>query len=106
MVGGHKCAERARAGGVTLTATRSTTQRYRDRALIRRAKPNCHICGLEIDYTLPHLDPGEYVVDHIIPLAKGGTDTIDNKAAAHRSCNSAKAARIIAPIVRRSGSLT
>lgn len=84
---------------------RSTSQRDRDRATIRRHKPACALCGEPIDYTLPHLDPREYVVDHIVPLHKGGPDRLSNKQAAHRACNAAKAGRLIAPIVRRSGSL-
>ena len=31
-----------------------------------------------------------YVVDHVVPLARGGADELDNKQAAHRSCNRAK----------------
>ena len=84
---------------------RSTTQRDRDRQRIRRTRPACHICGQPIDYTAPHLDPGAYVVDHLIPLAKGGPDTLANKGAAHRSCNRAKGAKDYAPIVRRSNTL-
>jgi 5-methylcytosine-specific restriction endonuclease McrA len=84
---------------------RNTAQRDRDRATIRRTRAACHICGNAIDYSLPHTEPKSFVVDHVIPLAKGGADTIDNKAAAHRDCNSIKRARLIAPIVRRSGSL-
>lgn len=75
------------------------------RARIARTKPACHICGLPIDYTLPHLDPGAFVVDHVIPLQKGGADAFENVRAAHRECNSKKRARIVAPIIRRSGSL-
>ncbi len=86
-------------------AGRSTTQRDKDRATIRRARPDCHICGQPIDYTLPHLDPGAYVVDHVLSLQRGGPDTLDNKRAAHRACNAKKAARLYAPIVRRSASL-
>lgn len=71
-------------------AGRNTTTRDRDRNTIRRTRPPCGICGLPIDYRLPHLDPGEYVVDHVIPINKGGTDTLGNKQAAHRSCNRAK----------------
>lgn len=72
---------------------RSTTIRDKHRAIIAKAKPNCAICGQPIDYRLPHLDPMAFVVDHIKPLARGGTDTLDNKQATHRSCNLGKAAK-------------
>ena len=85
---------------------RSTTQRDKDRATIAKAKPPCHLCGQPIDYTLSHPHPDSYVVDHIVPLAKGGDDTLSNKAAAHRGCNRAKGYRLDGgPVVRRSGSL-
>lgn len=84
---------------------RNTATRDKHRARIARDQPACHICGKPIDYTLPHLDPMSFVVDHVKPLAKGGTDTLENKRAAHRECNSKKRARLVAPIVRRSGSL-
>jgi 5-methylcytosine-specific restriction endonuclease McrA len=86
-------------------AKRNSATRDKHRARIARDQPACHICGKPIDYSLPHLDPMAYVVDHVIPLAKGGADTLSNKKAAHRECNSKKRARLIAPIVRRSGSL-
>lgn len=76
------------------TAKRSTTQRDRDRAAIRRTKPPCGICEGEIDYTLPHTDPKSYVVDHVIPLARGGLDELGNKQAAHRDCNRTKSDRL------------
>jgi len=85
---------------------RNTATRDRDRARIARDKPACHICGVAIDYTLTHLDPMSFVVDHVVPLAKGGADALDNKKAAHRGCNSTKRARLVAPIVRRSGTLS
>ena len=85
---------------------RNTAQRDRDRARIKATKAACAICGREIDYTLRADDPMSFVVDHVIPLAKGGPDRIENKQAAHRTCNSTKRARLVAPIVRRSGSLT
>jgi 5-methylcytosine-specific restriction endonuclease McrA len=73
-----------------MAAPRNTATRDRDRAAIRRTKPPCGICEGEIDYSLPHTDPQSYVVDHIVPLNKGGTDEIDNKQAAHRLCNRLK----------------
>jgi len=84
---------------------RNTAQRDKDRARIRSTHSACGICGNPIDYLLPHDDPMSFTVDHIIPLSKGGPDRIDNKQAAHRRCNSTKRARLVAPIVRRSGSL-
>lgn len=59
-----------------------------------QSHPNCGICGDPIDYELPHLDPWEYVVDHVIPLAQGGEDELWNKQAAHRCCNRDKADRL------------
>lgn len=75
-------------------APRNTTVRDRDRRAIARTKPPCGICETEIDYTLPHTDPMSFVVDHIVPLAKGGTDTLDNKQAAHRTCNRTKSDKL------------
>ena len=88
-----------------MPAKRNTTQRDRLRARIARSKPACHICGEAIDYTLHYLEPKAFVIDHVVPLTKGGSDTIDNVKAAHRDCNSIKRARLVAPIVRRSGAL-
>ena len=67
-----------------MSAGRSTTIRDRDRAVIRRTKPPCGICEGEIDYSLKAPDPESFEVDHIIPLARGGTDELANKQAAHR----------------------
>ena len=69
---------------------RNTTKRDRHRRQIKARRGPCAICGQPIDYTLPYLHPMEFVADHIIPFAKGGPDTLENKAAAHRACNRAK----------------
>lgn len=84
---------------------RSSARRQRMRRTIARTKPACHICGQPIDYDLGHLHPMSFVIDHVVPLAKGGADEASNVAAAHRSCNSTKRARLVAPIVKRSRSL-
>ena len=52
---------------------------------------------MEIDHApipLPYLDPWEYVVDHVIPLAQGGEDELPNKQAAHRCCNRDKSDKL------------
>lgn len=75
-------------------APRNTATRDRHRAAIRRSQPPCGICGGEIDFSLPHLDPMSFVVDHIVPLDRGGLDDLENKQAAHRSCNRAKSNKL------------
>ncbi|WP_366484834.1 HNH endonuclease signature motif containing protein [uncultured Arthrobacter sp.] len=69
------------------------------RARILKASDVCHICGR----------PGADAVDHIVPLARGGTNDPRNLAPAHHDvepkCNRVKGDREFAPIVRRSGSL-
>lgn len=75
-------------------AARSTTRRDQDRRVIARTKPPCGICLGEIDYTLRHTDPKSYVVDHIIPVSRGGLDELSNKQAAHRDCNRAKSDKL------------
>jgi 5-methylcytosine-specific restriction endonuclease McrA len=84
---------------------RDTVRAKRFRDIIKRTKAACHICGDPIDYTLHYLEPKAFVIDHVIPLHKGGADELHNIKAAHRDCNSKKRARLVAPIVRRSGSL-
>ena len=52
----------------------------------------CHICNTDIDLAAPRL-PGAsgwevgLHIDHLVPLSKGGSDTIDNVRPAHGSCN-------------------
>jgi 5-methylcytosine-specific restriction endonuclease McrA len=67
--------------------TRNTTLRDRYRRSIAKDHPPCHLCGEEIDYQASHLDPLAFTIDHIIPLNGGGSDTLENIAAAHRKCN-------------------
>ncbi|MGO1385749.1 MAG: HNH endonuclease [Arachnia sp.] len=63
----------------------------------------CHICG--------HDDAD--TADHVVPIARGGTNDITNLKPAHhgpcptcnRQCNREKNAREYAPIVRDSGSI-
>lgn len=65
---------------------RNTTLRNRYRSTIARDKPPC-FCGGEINYEAHHLDPLSFTIDHIVPLAKGGEDVLENLRAAHRQCN-------------------
>ena len=89
-----------------MATPRNDANRKRMRARIAKMRMACHICGENIDYTLTDRDhPRFFVIDHVVPLAKGGADDLTNVKAAHRACNSTKRARLVAPIVRRSRSL-
>lgn len=71
--------------------------------LIQRDDSICRICGNQIDindYCIT--DEGYFIagnnypsIDHIIPLAKGGTHTWNNVQLAHRYCNSVKCDKLI-----------
>jgi endogenous inhibitor of DNA gyrase (YacG/DUF329 family) len=50
----------------------------------------CHICNNLIDPNLGRLDRMAMTMDHLIPVALGGTDDVDNLKPAHRSCNSSR----------------
>jgi 5-methylcytosine-specific restriction endonuclease McrA len=53
---------------------------------------DCYLCGLEIDFMAPRkcgIDGWEHGlhIDHLVPLAKGGSDTLENVRPAHGLCN-------------------
>jgi hypothetical protein len=52
----------------------------------------CYLCGDELDIQTMQ-------IEHVIPLALGGTHTDENVAAACGSCNARKGARIVSFIV-------
>lgn len=58
------------------------------------AKTNfkCGICLGPVDMQLKHPNPKFASIDHIVPLAKGGTNEISNLQIAHLHCNLSKGA--------------
>ena len=84
------------------TRIRGSAREKRNRRILA-ASDICHICG----------EPGADAVDHVIPLAKGGSEHPSNLRPAHHNvpnskgqrCNMIKGDRYYAPIVRRSGTL-
>ena len=87
-------------------ANRSRTRaiRARNARVVRDGAGICHLCG----------HPGADAADHVVPLAQGGSDTVDNLRPAHHfepcptcgvKCNRVKGDKVIAPVIRRSGAL-
>jgi 5-methylcytosine-specific restriction endonuclease McrA len=54
----------------------------------------CGLCGLPVDRSLRWPDAACLVIDHIVPLALGGTHTRANVQVAHNLCNARKGARL------------
>jgi 5-methylcytosine-specific restriction endonuclease McrA len=61
--------------------------------IYERDQWQCHLCGGAIDKTAQVPHPLAPTIDHVIPLAKGGTHEPDNVAAAHFLCNATKGDR-------------
>ena len=55
-------------------------------AVLRRDGPVCYLCGKPIK--------GKSHLDHVIPLSRGGSHTMNNLKPTHPSCNIAKSARM------------
>jgi len=58
----------------------------------------CHICSLPIDLSAPRSCKKEgwetgLHIDHVIPIARGGSDTLDNVRPSHGLCNIKKGAK-------------
>lgn len=60
---------------------RRRTPEHRERICVERGWI-CHICNLPIDPVRQR-----HELDHVIPLASGGTDDDDNLAPAHAKCH-------------------
>ena len=52
----------------------------------------CYLCGDDIPGGRHYLQPDALTIDHVIPVARGGSDDIENLRPAHRACNIRKGA--------------
>lgn len=61
----------------------------------------CYICGVDTPRSLRGTnDPRAPELEHVVPLARGGSHTYENTACACRACNGAKGTRLPAEIER------
>jgi hypothetical protein len=65
----------------------------RKRAALKRKRLPCWLCGKPIDYSLPYIDPitgtpdpRTFSADHVDPVANGGANDGELRAA-HLGCN-------------------
>ena len=66
----------------------SRTRRKRIRQLLKRDGPECAYCGKALLTGLPFSRP---TVDHVVPISRGGKNSLTNLALACKPCNRAKA---------------
>lgn len=66
-----------------------------NRKKILKTQSICGICGKPVDKRLKYPDPMCAVIDHIIPVSKGGHPSdINNLQLAHHSCNRQKSDKL------------
>ena len=63
-------------------------------AIIERDGTSCSLCHEPVDLTLAWPHRMYKTIDHTVPLARGGTHTMDNVTMAHFTCNASKGARV------------
>ena len=62
--------------------------------IIERDGNVCHLCNSEIDLSIARNSRFGATIDHVIPVSKGGEDTLDNMRLAHWICNIKKGNRL------------
>lgn len=72
-----------------------TRSRYKAkfRQVVERDGWTCWICGWAIDPEAPQNDAGQASLDHVVELARGGSNAVENLRLAHRYCNESRSAR-------------
>ena len=65
---------------------------YTEQQVLDLYGTKCHICSKEIDFNAPRKTGKSgwelgFHLDHVIPISKGGADTLDNVKPAHAQCN-------------------
>jgi 5-methylcytosine-specific restriction endonuclease McrA len=93
-------------------AKQAQAARYRAKNTVRQsktAKPSrvviehlvaaygavCYLCSEPVDLDIPRTSRMGATVDHILPLAKGGSDEFENLQLAHWICNNRKSDKLI-----------
>lgn len=73
---------------------------YKEQQVLSTFGNICYLCGKEIDLNAPR-QAGRIgwqmglQIDHVVPLSKGGVDTLENVRPAHGLCNIKKKDRIV-----------
>lgn len=55
----------------------------------------CYLCDTRIDDTLNSPHPMSLTLEHLTPIAQGGTHNLDNTDFTHRACNTKKGVKTL-----------
>lgn len=80
----HEPRGREHASPTTRAQLDGTGLYDKNRHIVLAGNPSCAICGL----------PGADSVDHVLPVALGGTNALSNLRPAHLSCNCSRGAKL------------
>lgn len=72
---------------------------YSEKDVLEMYGDNCHICGVQVDLEAPRSTQREgwqngLHIDHLVPLSRGGSDSLENVRPAHGKCNLKKHAAV------------
>lgn len=80
--------------------SRNGFESYTKQDVIDKWGSDCHVCLRPIDWSKPShakyegWESGGHL-DHVVPLSRGGTDTLDNVKPIHALCNLRKGAKLV-----------
>lgn len=69
------------------------TETFRNSEIFARDNWTCHLCKGPVDPDLKYPNPMSASLDHVVPIARGGSHTRGNVACSHLKCNVIKNAR-------------
>ena len=70
------------------------TEKVKSLTVYERDAWTCGLCSTPVDKNLAHPHPMSASLDHVLPLARGGTHTYTNVQLAHLTCNVSKGAQV------------
>lgn len=67
---------------------------FKPSEIFERDNWRCYLCGEDIDPGLDYPNPRRVVLEHVVPLDRGGHHTRENVRAAHSLCNGIKGTKL------------
>ncbi|WP_208753913.1 HNH endonuclease [Streptomyces bauhiniae] len=68
-------------------------ERYERLDVFERDRWRCRLCSFSVDQAAQWPDPLSAAIDHVVPIAAGGPDTLSNVQLAHQGCNWRKSSK-------------